>query len=359
MHMAFRAETVYITGHLVADQAASPAIGDQFLDNLHALEPNQHGFIEVGRIAQLSTLPGLRQITTRCIDDLGDMSRNPLPQEVKTIQPINLQPPIAAQFRFNILRGHAALLPKEIDTKLDALSQGVSDYGALHIRGFDIRGVGRATALALAKRIGEPYAEGNETDEIVQTIQPCDDEANLQTSGSFDTDLDAHVENVGQENVPDFLVLVCEDNIEQAETIVISPLQALWSMRRRGLYKEESLLWRDRFWVRTPMSFAQQDRRDHHKVVEGYAELPIVHADFADVGSEDGATQKAYGLFQKACLEEAQTIILQSGDALLLRNTGPSLHAPTALQVMHGRKPFTPNRITPRTLHRVYVHERR
>ena len=356
--MAFRAETVYITGHLVADQAANPAIGDQFLDSLHALEPNQHGFIEVGRIAQLNTLPGLQQLATQCIDNLGDMSRNPLPQEVKTIQPINLKPPIAAQFRFNILCNEAALLPEEVDTKLDALSQGVSDYGALHIRGFDIRGVGRATALALAKRIGEPYAEGNETDEIVQTIQPRGDEADLQTSGSFDTDLDAHVENVGQENVPDFLVLACEDNVEQAETVVISPLKALWSMRRQGLYKEEALLWRDGFWVQQPISFGQQGRRDHHKVIEGYAELPIVHADFADVGSEDGATQEAYRLFQKACLEEAQTVILQSGDALLLRNTGPSLRTPTALQVMHGRKHFTPNRTTPRTLHRVYVHER-
>jgi hypothetical protein len=359
--MGFPAESIYVSGHIVASDIDDCQVRGEFLNALETIEPNERGFIENGRLVSLGDNPVFVDIIKQQLAHLHKMSETYLPDAelIKTVEKTTIDPIFAGLFRTACLKtGQAELPSSPIMSKLDALALGCSNYGALRISGLDVENAGPATALALANYIGEPYAEENETGEVVQTIKPKQEEAGLQTNGSFDVDLEIHVENVGQENVPDFIVLVCERNNEQAETIVLSPLKALWNMRKKGMYKEEALLWRSNFWVRTPVSFGPQVYESDHAVVSGYVELPNVQADFADVGANDTVTQEAYKHFGEACMEVAETVILQAGDALLFRNTGPSSDLPNALQVMHGRRHFTPSVAEPRILHRVYTKEK-
>jgi hypothetical protein len=360
--MAFRADSVMVAGHLAAAEMGPPT-GPMLLDALLRLERDKHGMITIGRIARLGANPDLQPAIDCCLQSLHGMYEHglPLESELLTVEEYQVDCPSAKAFRAALEQpiDPTSELPVGLRRMCSEFAAGETVYGALHLQGFDVDGEGAAaTALALAHCIGEPYAEAHETDQIVQTITPHPEESVQQTSGSYDVALEAHVENVGQERVPDYIVLVCERNLEGAETWVISPVEALWDMRRRGLYREEALLWQAGFWVRRPFSFGLQEYQQGHRVVQGNIMQPSIYADFADVGSDNPELAAAYRHFEEACAAWAQPVRLAAGDALLLRNTGPSLLAPCAVQVMHGRGPYRPDPVTPRTLHRVYVKER-
>lgn len=356
--MTYGAELVYATGYVVAGRTEDPHLRGELYVAIDSLEPNPGGFIENGRVIRMLESLGAPDFVRGFLEQMSELNRRYLLDEdmIHTLGTLSITPEVADRFRVSVqCERQVVAFPNNLMDELDAFAHGYSSFGALLIKGFNVDGGGQITAQTLAELLGVPYTEQSETSAIVQSISPRHEEAKLQTSGSFDVDLEVHVENVGQANVPDFVVLVCERNNEQAETIVLSPLKALWTMRKNGLYKEEALLWDSKFWVRAPTSFSTNERQDNHQIITGLAALPDFHADFADVGSDDPESRAAYNLFKDICLDVSEKVILQPGDALLIRNTGPNQTSPTAVQVMHGRKQFTPDPKKPRILHRVYA----
>jgi hypothetical protein len=123
-----------------------------------------------------------------------------------------------------------------------------------------------------------------------------------------------------------------------------------------GHYEVVARLWRSDFWAQAPTSFGEQSARTGLSVLSGYFELPRVMADFADIGAIDDVAVKAYKLFRQYCEQMMESLVLNPGEVILMRNTGPKpgeFHD----QTMHGRRSFIPHPTQPRILGRVFVRE--
>ena len=228
---------------------------------------------------------------------------------------------------------------ESLNTEIDCLREGVVDNSAVLIKGVPIANLDREI-LHIASRLGEPFVEANENSDLIQNIRPKLDLAHSQTSASSLAPLLDHVENAGTDNVPDWVIIGCVQNTEGAETTVLHPVKAMYAMAKDGFYKEIALLWDKKFWVKEPESFG--GLREKKQGLSVFSESPIhpnVMADFADMGSDSSEHARAYELFREYCGRVRESICLEAGDILALRNTGsnkPYLYQ----QSMHGRGKF-------------------
>lgn len=236
------------------------------------------------------------------------------------------------------------LLPQEILDRLIDFSEGYSPYSAMLLQGIPLKALA-GTLLGVGKLLGEPYAETHETRNIVQDIRPLPRYSHSQTSASSEVPLLDHVENVWTERVPDWVCVACVQNIEKAETTILHPVQAIYSMVQAGLSSEIGYLFDREFWVRDPESFGSDvGKRYGFPLFTGYFEHPQVHADFADMGSDSARHAEAYEIFKHHCGLVRRSVCLEPGDILLIRNTG---HTSGYLyqQAMHGRGAFRANSV--------------
>lgn len=335
----------YATEEVLAALNATALTDPRIEEVIHEI-PSDCEYVEVGRLGRLIVAAGLEEHAPYIAELLTLGSGASLAEQlrwtdIKTIQKVNIR-------------------DGGIQSELQNFRLGDTNYPALLLSGFKVSGGSvSAAALDIAGKLGNPYAEKSETGELVQLIQPKKSDAQLQTSASYETPLELHVENVGQEHVPDFVVIACESNREMAETVVVSPFLAIAWMRQHGMFREEALLRKNGFTVRAPHSFNSTQVNNEHQVLEGTVPHPVVSADFADVMPNDQETHHAYKVFQEACNQVSEKVVLSPGDVLVIRNTGSSQYSPGCLQAMHGRGAFTPivdeEEGTVRTLWRVYV----
>lgn len=251
----------------------------------------------------------------------------------------------------------AALRGPAWESFIEYAAGGTAASGFL-FRGFPNPAALPALLLGVMNVLGRPFTETSETRELVQHIRPRPELAESQTSASSTVALLDHVENVGTENVPDWLGIGCVRNVEGAQTTVLNPVAAMYSMLDAGLVPEVSRLFEDRFWVRDPQSFGgERVKRHGMRVFSGAEEHPRVEADFADMGSDSASHEAAFQAFREHCGKVRQLICLGPGDLLLLRNTG-SEPPDRFQQAMHGRGPFTAHRVAGQERHLLRVFAR-
>ncbi|MBI5357842.1 TauD/TfdA family dioxygenase [Candidatus Saccharibacteria bacterium] len=204
------------------------------------------------------------------------------------------------------------------------------------------------TLQDLGAEIGRPYIDTKESPFLVQSIKPEEDALD-QSSNSFNGELRMHTENPYEDLEPDFLLIGCSANSEQAVTL-ISDGNIAFSGLAEPVRKR---LQEPRFSVLEAGKFAAAAGRARQMIAQN---VPV--AKIADDGKFDfqidfeatvarGLYKDALEQFEHRCRAIAREIILNPGDVLVLPNQ----------RVIHGRKSFNTNTKSPerRQLLRMFV----
>lgn len=190
------------------------------------------------------------------------------------------------------------------------------------------------TMYEFGGRIGEPYIEEKESSELIQIIRPEENVAE-QSSNSFDVELRLHTENPHEALEPDFLLIGCTDNPEQAITLLVNPLEVFLSLNR----SIQQRLTEPRFSTLEAGKFAVAAGRERKPIA---IDVPIATESFGgqydfrvdfESTRADGNWQDALDEFEEACRIKAQEILINPGDVLILPNH----------RAIHGRKKFQTN----------------
>lgn len=368
-----------------AGRETDATVREQFLGRLQGLEADQAGRISVftnGRLQQLAQgLDAPSRLCREWLDaELGGLHERCLPAQVGwrleraplletvDLRGTSLSERILAQLtEFAVPNSdplacrHAVteLLPASASATLEQFGQGFSPSPGLLLRGLSPVKALPGIILGVAASVGQPFTEDNESSVLVQHIRPRPELAFSQTSASSEAPLLEHVENVGTPNVPDWLAIGCMRNLEMAETSVLHPVEAMYSMVRAGLLVDVARLFENKYWVRNPESFGgERTKLQGMRVLSGPSENPSVQADFADMGSDSPEHARAFEAFREHCGIVREMVCLEPGDVLLLRNTGHQsayLHQ----QSMHGRGSFRAHPVPgqERYLLRVFIRE--
>lgn len=246
-------------------------------------------------------------------------------------------------------------MPPEVIHELDMFkTYGLN--GGLLIEGGPVNNMDKLI-FGIGEYLGSVYIEDNEASDFVQHIAPKDEDAYKQVSSSSLQPLYVHIENVGQERVPDIVGIACKRNLEQASTLVTDPNEAAFNLTDAGYIEDVSNLWQEEFYIDAPTSFGdERERTTGQAVLSGSFYHPSVQADFDAMGSTSNKHAASYELFRQECLRQAESIVLKPGDYFFMKNTGPDKgywHRPVA----HGRGKFQAHSEVEkrRSLRRVFI----
>ncbi len=219
--------------------------------------------------------------------------------------------------------------------------------------------------ITLSKELGSPYVEKQETQEIIQTIQPLKAHARKQTSFSSDVRLEMHIENIGTKKVPDWVGLFCVRNFEKAKTLFLDPVEVLFAMYDKGYVQEIKYLFENKFLLLEPESFSIQAKGTRRKVTSSRCvkalsgELPFLNIslDFEAMYSDSPLHLDALKIFKKISTPYITDIVLKRGDILFIRNTSV-FKDKKYRSCMHGRSSFKMDKEAPRLLKRVFIEQK-
>lgn len=243
---------------------------------------------------------------------------------------------------------------------IENFARGISNRSAILIKGADVQNLDLAL-LGISQICGESFTEKQEKAGLVQELRPKPSEACLQTSACYEVLQEAHTENAGMSNVPDWVGLACARNNERAQTILIDPYEVMYSMMADGQADLVAKLWEPGFWVRAPQSFgaSPEDKIHGRALFSGDLSRPIVEIDFADMGPSSEEYRPAFEEFRSRCMEAAHNIVLEPGDIFIMRNTrSDGFYGHWAC--IHGKHAYEPHPdpAMQRLLYRVYIAER-
>ncbi|HYF97308.1 MAG TPA: hypothetical protein VD947_04720 [Patescibacteria group bacterium] len=270
-----------------------------------------------------------------------------------------------------------------VNNALEAMKSGTANYAALLIQKLSIRPQQKMddSIMEVADTLGEPFAESKETGthNPIQEITPDDRVADLQTSSSSTTPLRLHTENLGTENIPDWVLIACAQNLEKAPTLIVNPVETVRVMGAIGLTRQLQLLREPAFGVQEPTAFALATGRDEGErkllkdnipIISGLNQsvgeqegAPVVEVDFEAMTTDSYEHKNALAVFEVLAQKMAHKVVTRQGDLLVIRNTAQNRATNDGIiyaSALHGRDRFVPmaDSQRKRKLKRVFVRGR-
>jgi L-asparagine oxygenase len=250
--------------------------------------------------------------------------------------------------KFETARRH---IPVRISATLNAFQALGNDDGALLIRNLPIdehlpftpspgqpldkQSQTSENILCLCmSHMGEPICYADEKNgQIIQDIFPISGEEEKQENSGSSL-LEFHTENGFHPNSPDYLALLClrPDHDRQAKTAVASVRRALSRIPGRLI----EALRRPQFRIEVSSSFRRASvgmlETEPMPVLRGDPRDPLLCVDAHAMRGETAAAQQALSIFIEVLKDQAQSMVLETGDLLVIDNR----------MAAHARNSFKP-----------------